>query len=115
ASRGLIGRWSRRILIFHVVCFTWIFFRAESLRAAGAMIAGLFRWSWQPSYLAAAKFLFAFSVPLFLLDLYLESTGDEYLFESRPHFQRVAVALSSILAIVLFGANQANAFIYFQF
>jgi D-alanyl-lipoteichoic acid acyltransferase DltB (MBOAT superfamily) len=115
ATRGFTGRWVRRILIFHIVCFAWIFFRAESLRGAGAMIAGLFRWSWQPSYLAAAKFLVAFSIPLFLLDLYLEATGDEYLFESRPHFQRVAVALSSILAIVLFGANQANAFIYFQF
>jgi len=52
---------------------------------------------------------------MFLLDLYLEATGDEYVFESRPHFQRVAFALSSVLAVVLFGANQANAFIYFQF
>jgi len=50
-----------------------------------------------------------------VVELYLEATGDEYVFESRPHFQRVAFALSSILAIVLFGANQANAFIYFQF
>jgi hypothetical protein len=65
--------------------------------------------------MAAAKFLILFSLPLFALDLGLEATGDEYLFQSRPHFQRVGVALASILAIVLFGANQANAFIYFQF
>ena len=108
-------RWLRRIFVFHLVCFTWIFFRAESVSAAWALIGGLARWGWQPSYLAAAKFLITFSLPLFLLDLYLEATGDEYLFESRPHFQRVAVALSSVLAIILFGANQANAFIYFQF
>lgn len=54
-------------------------------------------------------------MPLFVLDLFLEATGDEYLFQSRPHFQRVAVALSCVLAIVLFGANQTHAFIYFQF
>jgi len=115
SSSDFIGRWVRRIFIFHVVCFSWIFFRGESLGAAWAFIRGLANWNWQPSYLAAAKFLIAFSLPLFMLDLYLEATGDEYLFESRPHFQRVAVALTCVLAIVLFGANQANAFIYFQF
>ncbi|MGB7555607.1 MAG: MBOAT family O-acyltransferase [Candidatus Korobacteraceae bacterium] len=107
--------WLRRILVFHLVCFSWIFFRAESVSAAWQMIGGLAHWNWQPSYWAAAKFLTVFSLPLFILDLSLEATGDEYLFQSRPHFQRVGVALTSILAIVLFGANQANAFIYFQF
>jgi D-alanyl-lipoteichoic acid acyltransferase DltB (MBOAT superfamily) len=114
-SAPFLAVWLRRILIFHVVCFTWIFFRAESLSAAWQMIGGLAHWNWQPSYMAAAKFLILFSLPLFALDLGLEATGDEYLFQSRPHFQRVGVALASILAIVLFGANQANAFIYFQF
>jgi alginate O-acetyltransferase complex protein AlgI len=112
---GFFSTWLRRILIFHLVCLSWIFFRAESLTAAWRMLGGLAHWSWQPSYLAAAKFLMLFSLPLFFLDLVLEATGDEYLFQSRPHFQRVGVAWACILAIVLFGANQANAFIYFQF
>jgi D-alanyl-lipoteichoic acid acyltransferase DltB (MBOAT superfamily) len=115
SSSSFFGTWMRRIFVFHLVCFTWIFFRGESLGAAWAFIKGLARWSWQPSYLAAAEFLVAFSVPLFALDLFLEATGDEYLFQSRPHFQRVAVALSCVLAIILFGANQTHAFIYFQF
>jgi alginate O-acetyltransferase complex protein AlgI len=107
--------WLRRIAIFHLVCLTWIFFRAESLGAAWAMILGIGRWNWQPAYLPAARFLIMFSLPLFLLDLVLEATGDEYLFQSRPHFQRVAVAWACVVAIILFGGNQANAFIYFQF
>jgi D-alanyl-lipoteichoic acid acyltransferase DltB (MBOAT superfamily) len=111
----LFSMWLRRIVVFHVVCFTWIFFRAESVSAAWALIGGLTHWDWQPSYMAAAKFLVVFSLPLFILDLNLEATGDEYLFQSRPHFQRVGVALASILAIITFGANQSNAFIYFQF
>lgn len=109
------GRWTRRILIFHLVCFSWIFFRGESMSAAFKFLRGISVWHWEPAYLAAAKFLIAFSLPLFLLDLYLEASSDEYLFQTRPHFQRVAVALTSILIIVMFGANQANAFIYFQF
>jgi D-alanyl-lipoteichoic acid acyltransferase DltB (MBOAT superfamily) len=115
SSRQLFTRWLRRIFIFHVVCFSWIFFRAESISAAFAMIAGVTHLAWQASYLAAAKFLIAFSLPLFLLDLYLEASGDEYVFQSRPHFQRVAVALTCVVSIIFFGANQANAFIYFQF
>jgi alginate O-acetyltransferase complex protein AlgI len=115
SSSAFLLRWVHRIIIFHVVCLSWIFFRGESLSFAWTFIQGLTNWSWQPSYSVATKFLIAFSVPLFVLDLYLEATGDEYLFQSRPHFQRVAVALTCVLAIVLFGANQANAFIYFQF
>jgi len=115
SSSNLLGRWSRRILVFHIVCFSWVFFRAESISAAWTMLGGVLYWNWQPSYMAAAKMLVTFTFPMFLLDLYLEATGDEYVFESRPHFQRVAFALSSVLAVVLFGANQANAFIYFQF
>ncbi len=115
SSRSFLGQWGRRIFVFHIVCFSWIFFRGESLGAAWKFLAGLAHWKWQPSYLAAAEFLVAFSVPLFALDLYLEATGDEYLFQSRPHFQRVAVAFTCVLAIILFGANQTHAFIYFQF
>jgi D-alanyl-lipoteichoic acid acyltransferase DltB (MBOAT superfamily) len=115
SSSTFLGKWTRRILVFHLVCFTWIFFRGESLSAALAFIRGLAHWNWAPPYLAAAEFLIAFSVPLFALDLCLEATGDEYLFQSRPHFQRVAVAMTCVLAIILFGANQTHAFIYFQF
>jgi alginate O-acetyltransferase complex protein AlgI len=115
-SNGIfLSGWGRRIFIFHVVCFSWIFFRAESLSLAWRFVWGLTHWSWHPAYFVATKFLITFSLPLFVLDLHLEATGDEYLFQSRPHFQRVVVAWTCVLAIILFGANQANAFIYFQF
>ena len=32
--------WLHRIIIFHLVCVAWIFFRAQSLRAAWAMLKG---------------------------------------------------------------------------
>ena len=93
SSSSFAGRWVRRIFVFHLVCLSWIFFRAESLGATWTFLQGLTQWNWQPAYLAAAKFLVAFSLPLFVLDLYLEDTGDEYLFQSRPHFQRVSCIL----------------------
>jgi hypothetical protein len=105
----------RRIVIFHVVCLGWIFFRAQSLSAAWAMLKGVTAWNWRPEFSAAILFLAMFSIPLLLLDLYLEASGVEYGFASSPVPRRVAYGLACALVVALLGANQANAFIYFQF
>jgi hypothetical protein len=52
---------------------------------------------------------------LLLIDLALEKSSDEYLFQSYPLRYRVAVGVACSVGVILFGANQANAFIYFQF
>jgi hypothetical protein len=110
-----LPKWLKRILVFHFVCLAWIFFRAQSLRAAWAMLKGLGSWSWRPEFPAAFMFLAIFSLPLLMLDLYLESSGEEYCFESASVVPRAAVGLVWALVIAFLGANQANAFIYFQF
>ena len=112
---GALWKWTRRIVIFHVVCIAWIFFRAQSLLAAWAMLKGFTVWNWRSDFPAAFMFLAMFSMPLMLLDLYLESSGDEYGFASTAVRSRVAFGLACALVIAFLGANQANAFIYFQF
>ena len=112
---GAAWVWLRRIFIFHVVCVAWIFFRAPSMSAAWGMLKGLANWSWRPDFPSAFMFLALFTIPLFLLDLFLERTGDEYCFESAALRPRVAFGLACALIIALLGANEANAFIYFQF
>ena len=79
------------------------------------MLKGFAAWSWRPEFPAAFMFLALFSLPLMLLDLYLESSGDEYCFESAAVRPRVAFGLACALMLAFLGANQANAFIYFQF
>ena len=107
--------WIRRVIVFHVVCITWVFFRAATPGAALAMLSGIRVWLWRPEFLVAFQFLAVFSLPLLLVDLMLEKSGDEYIFQTGPFPTRVAVGVASAAAILLFGANQANAFIYFQF
>jgi alginate O-acetyltransferase complex protein AlgI len=107
--------WPKRIFIFHLVCLSWIFFRAESLGSAVSMLRGLAHPEWQPEYWIALKFLALFSIPLFLLDLHLEHSGQEYVFQQRTPLARVATACAVVVLIALFSANGANAFIYFQF
>jgi D-alanyl-lipoteichoic acid acyltransferase DltB (MBOAT superfamily) len=110
-----IGSWPKRIIIFHLVCLGWIFFRADSLESAGRLLRGLGHWVWRPEYFVALKFLSLFAIPLFLIDLYLEYRQEEYLLEHSTPLARIFVGCSALVLIALFSANQANAFIYFQF
>jgi alginate O-acetyltransferase complex protein AlgI len=115
ASLVSIGAWASRIVVFHLVCAAWIFFRAPSLRDAVVFLRGLGTWVWVPEYGIALRFLALFSGPLFLVDLINEARGDEYVGESAPEFRRVAVGLAMMLVVTLLAANQLNAFIYFRF
>jgi len=112
---GVGSTWVRRITVFHLVCLSWVFFRAESLTSALALLRGLGYWAWRPEYFTALEFLALFALPLFLIDLYLEHSGEEYVFQERAPAARVALACGVVVLISLFSGNQANAFIYFQF
>jgi alginate O-acetyltransferase complex protein AlgI len=107
--------WPRRIFIFHLVCLGWVFFRAESVGSALTLLQGVKHFAWQPEYFTAFKFLALFTVPLFLLDLHLEESGQEYFLQERTPLIRMATACAALVLIAFFSANQANAFIYFQF
>lgn len=114
-SPHLDWTWPSRIFIFHVVCLGWIFFRARDIAAAGSMLHGLRFLAWEPAYLVGFKFLAFFAVPLFLIDLYIEHTGEEYPLQNRAPLAQAVAACSFLALITFFSANQANAFIYFQF
>jgi alginate O-acetyltransferase complex protein AlgI len=107
--------WLMRIAIFHLVCFSWIFFRAQSVQEAFHQIGSLGVIAWRPEYAAAFQFLAVFTIPMLLLDIALEMRDEEYLFEKRSVMHRYAVAGAFSLIALLFSANQVNAFIYFQF
>jgi D-alanyl-lipoteichoic acid acyltransferase DltB (MBOAT superfamily) len=107
--------WLNRIVIFHLVCAAWIFFRAQSFFAAIEMFQGLRSWHWESQYLAAFEFLALFTIPLFIVDLAIERSGNEYVFQQRSPAFRMGWAMATLAVLTLFTANQASAFIYFQF
>jgi D-alanyl-lipoteichoic acid acyltransferase DltB (MBOAT superfamily) len=112
---GPIKTWVQRIVFFHVLCITWIFFRSGSLSGAFEFLGGLKVFSWDPAYWIAFKFLALFSLPLFLLDLMNEKAGTEYAFQNRSPLLRVATGGVAWILLILFTANQGSAFVYFQF
>ena len=114
-SPSFLGRWGRRVFVFHLVCFAWIFFRITSFRGALEQISALRHWHWANEYGVATVFLSTYAVALFLLDLQLEHSQGEYVLSYQRYPFRVAAGFALCALITLFGANQASAFLYFQF
>jgi D-alanyl-lipoteichoic acid acyltransferase DltB (MBOAT superfamily) len=115
AGASWLSVWLKRILVFNLVCVTWVFFRATSIHNAIVFLGGLSVWEWQPVYGSALVFLCMFSLPMFILDLATEHSGKEYLCQQQPLPARIAIALIAFMAITFVSASNINAFIYFQF
>jgi D-alanyl-lipoteichoic acid acyltransferase DltB (MBOAT superfamily) len=107
--------WIGRILIFHLVCVAWVFFRADSIGAAFTMLSGATVWHWIPEYNTAFALLAFFTIPMLIVDCVNEARGEEYLFENFHEGLRLACAFCGIIAIAFYSGNNLNAFIYFQF
>ena len=92
-----------------------IFFRAPSLGEAVQLLGGLSNFAWRREYASAFAILAIFSIPLFVIDLVLERTKEEYLFAGSPYAWRTALAAVALLVLTFFSGTDPNAFIYFQF
>src|SRR5690349_16415561 len=115
AATDSASRWLRRIVIFHLVCLAWVFFRMPSLASALEQLGGLVVWEWSSVYGVALLFLAVHVLMLFVIDLHLEACEEEYFYEFQPLIRRVATGTALVMLSTLMGANQPNAFIYFQF
>jgi alginate O-acetyltransferase complex protein AlgI len=110
-GRRLFGR----ILTFHIVCFSWIFFRAENVSTAFRMVGSLDHFHWSPDYAPAWLFVLILSGLGFLMDFEMERCGGEYMFQNRVPILRYGAALTAIALLILFSASGNHAFIYFRF
>jgi alginate O-acetyltransferase complex protein AlgI len=115
AVQSVAARWARRVLVFHVVCLSWIFFRAQSFGDAGRYLAGFGRWTWDTRYASGWAMLSALGLMMFLLDLLQESRGEEYALARSADWKRVGIAVTLVVLAFVFSSSQSNAFIYFQF
>jgi alginate O-acetyltransferase complex protein AlgI len=107
-----------RLATFHIVCFAWIFFRAESFDAAGAVLSRLVDVSdWlDPSPLITAGVLLAIAVGLLEQYIPKDAMGRAMARFSAlaPVAQGVVLGLSLLLTNTMGPAGVAP-FIYFRF
>jgi alginate O-acetyltransferase complex protein AlgI len=114
----LFHRVRGRIITFHIVCFAWVFFRAESFEAAGDVLGRLFDFDhWlDASPLITTGVLLAIAAGL--LEQYIPHGA---MSRAMSGFARLApVAQGLILAVALMATNTMGPrgvapFIYFRF
>jgi D-alanyl-lipoteichoic acid acyltransferase DltB (MBOAT superfamily) len=109
-------KWALRVVTFHVVCLAWVFFRAESVSGALALLGQLSHFQWSPYYGTACLFLGILIAIGLMIDFTVENAGTEYpAWQGDSMMLRHGVVVAEIAMLLLFSASGANAFIYFQF
>jgi len=108
--------WTRRILMFHLVCLAWLFFRAGSMAQVGSMLSGIFTnfaWNMDATNLLAALLLFC--LPLWFVQVLQVKSGDLSAPAKLSLVPQVALITLMLLMFFSLGNTGGGAFIYFQF
>ena len=115
AVGGPLRRTLTTLATFHLVCFAWIFFRAETLADAAAYVTGLLQLtaSVAPEMLEIAFYLLV-SLGLDLL-LRRRSQRHLLLLFSRNWVVETVLIMLLLCFALLVGENDVVPFIYFQF
>jgi preprotein translocase subunit SecE len=71
--------------------------------------------AWRSEYASAFAMLALFAIPLFLADLLMEWSNQEYPFANAPHGFRTVLATAALFILAFFSGNNINAFVYFRF
>ena len=114
-----IAKASAIVVMFHLACVGWIFFRATSVELLPAFqsLVG-FSSTFDRSFLLQIVWgLTIYSTPLVLTESLAYRRGVEFVdLYARWHWiARAVVYVVIFYAVVMFGARQQNEFIYFQF
>jgi len=100
----------KQILIFHFVCLTWIFFRAETFGQAMQVLGGIFRLPGGDPRFSVIALLFMAAV---LAYQYLYESKFRKLLEYSP--VKVGLMAAMILYMIFFRTSGYEVFLYFRF
>ena len=100
----------KQFLVFHIVCLTWIFFRAETFGKAITILKGIFSFTLADPKFSIAALLFMGGILLY-----------QFIYESKFYkvlelsAVKVIFMLSMILYMVFFRTSGYEIFLYFRF
>jgi len=112
---SMAARVTRAIVVFHAVCLTWIFFRADSVSAALAYLAGFAHSSDMAQAMPIVGFVAFFVTLGVLMDVLSECFHAEHVAEYLPPAFQVGTAVAAVLLVSVMSAGVATPFIYFRF
>ena len=106
----------KMIVTFHLVCVSWLFFRAQSMDQVWTMLGRLVSdWRWSPLAACSLSKIAVFTLPLLLFEAWVERKGKPLALTESPWPARALVYLAMILALIYFSPDLPSEFIYFQF
>jgi alginate O-acetyltransferase complex protein AlgI len=110
------GRLLSIVVMFHLTCLGWLFFRAESIGQAGAMLGRLGSDpALTPFALGAAALIVFYVLPLLAFEVWLERKGDLLALLKTRGWVRGLVYGYLLFMLWFFPALGQYEFIYFQF
>lgn len=107
---GTVVGWA---VMFHLTCYGWLIFRADSVETIGRMTGGLARWGGAPSSLALELLFYA--APLLAVHGWEAWKDDLHAVPSLPLVPRYIAYVGLAYLTLLFGEFGGSQFIYFQF
>lgn len=113
----LLKSW-RLIFTFHLVCLTWIFFRAPSISVAGQILTKIVSLQWGKLFISALD-QFVYGLFAIFVLIVADMLQERYQFLSglkqQPVYVRWSAYFALTLLILLIGVFNGSQFIYFQF
>ncbi|MFH2036260.1 MAG: MBOAT family O-acyltransferase [Candidatus Zixiibacteriota bacterium] len=123
SQTGFGARLFKMFVTFHLVCFAWIFFRANSVGDAFYLISNLFtnlEFKLGGYYLGLPRFdLFTLIIAIMMMEavhLVQRKADFRIVLSAKPQWVRWSFYYATIICIIFLGAfNNSSQFIYFQF
>lgn len=113
--KNRIGDILNIILMFHLVCISWIFFRAETIQQALMMLTRLFfDFSYTHQTISMLFIITFFVLPIFIYEIWDENKNYK-IFKERSVISLVVFLNYCLFMIIIFPAPRSQDFIYFQF
>ena len=109
---GPVEKWLRRLLVFHLVCVAWVFFRASSAEQAFQIVWRIVTFAGGDSISPTPIFVLILLVGTQLLK---RRVAFGPIFLRHPHVTRWIVYACIFVLVVALAAGRSPEFIYFQF
>jgi D-alanyl-lipoteichoic acid acyltransferase DltB (MBOAT superfamily) len=115
-TKGPLHRFLAGLVLFHLVCMGWVFFRADTLsQAAGFFLALASAWPAGAIPMSDAATFAACALPLALIEYVQYRKNDLTCVLRCPAWVRGAAYACLFHALILWGGRIHKPFIYFQF
>lgn len=118
-TTSFLLRLGQVFVTFHLICLTWVFFRANSFKQAIGILTNMVEpirfWNLRIQDTGIfAGMTFAFAILIFV-EFFLIRKRGEAIFNMRSMAWSVTWLVGFALLIILFGVSDGDQFIYFQF